>query len=136
AVVANLGDSQESFNLTLFYDAILIQTLPLTLPAHTNSTIAYRWNTTNLQPGIYRLWANVTVLEGEITTENNKFEDATITVKASFPIYDLLTLLILPLAAASLVLLMLIIFYGYLKRRKRRKKRPKHSYAIIVHPRT
>ena len=133
AVVVNFGDLEESFDLTIFYDGVLLQTLPLTLTAHTNVTVVYTLDTSSLKPGIYRLWANVTILEGEINVENNRFEDATITVLAVFRPYDLITFLIPLSAIAGLVLLSIIVFYSYLRRRKRRKKRRK-GYTVFVYP--
>ena len=133
AVVVNLGDSKESFDLTIFYDEVLLQTLHLTLTAHSSVTVVYTLDTSSLKPGIYRLWANVTILEGEINVENNRFEDATITVLAVFSPHDLITFLIPLSAIAGLVSSFIIVLYSYLRRRKRRKKQRK-SYAVFVYP--
>jgi hypothetical protein len=134
SLVANLGDSEEAFNLTIFYDETLITEFPLSLPSHAQQTITYQWNTTNVTAGIYRVWGNITILENESNTENNLFENGTLTVKTLFPIQTLLEFLI-PLAiVAGLSILAVILFYIIIRRRRRRKKKTlKRSYALIVH---
>jgi len=134
SLVANLGDSEEAFNLTIFYGEALITEFPLILPSHAQQTVTYQWNTTNVTAGIYRVWGNITILENENNTENNLFVDGTVTVKTLFPIQTLLEFLI-PLAiVAGLSILAVILFYIIIRRRRRRKKKTlKRSYALIVH---
>ena len=133
AIVANLGDTPEDFNLTIFYDRTLILNMPLTLPAYTNKTVIYFWNTTNVAPGMYRLWANVTILECETDIENNKFEDGTITVMGIFPFYKLLILLIPLGLIAGMVAILFALSYIFIRRRRRKRKELKKSYAVIIH---
>ncbi len=136
SLVANLGDSEEAFDLTIFYGETLITEFPLNLPSHTQRTITYKWNTTNVDAGIYRIWGNITILENERDTANNRFVDGTIIIKTLFPVQTLLEFLI-PLAiVAGLSLLALILFYIIIRRRRRRRKKTlKRSYTLIVHKR-
>jgi hypothetical protein len=133
AVVADLGDFPETFNLTIFCEKKLIAEFTVNLQPHTEEAMTYIWNTSNVTPGVYKIWGNVTILENEINTENNFFENGKVTIKAPLPIQMLLEFLI-PLAiVACLTLLALILFYIVARRRRRRRKRPKRSYALIVH---
>ncbi len=132
AIVANFGDLPESFNLTLLYDGYIIKVIPIfSLPAHSQRTVTFEWNTTSVLPGTYKLRANVTILESETNIENNRFEDAYITIMAISPIYAWLAFLI-PLAAiASLALLLLILLF-LSRRRRRRKPRKRQPYTVLV----
>jgi hypothetical protein len=133
AVVADLGDFPETFNLTIFCEKKLIAEFTVNLQPHTEEAMTYIWNTSNVTSGVYKIWGNVTILENEINTENNFFENGKVTIKALLPIQMLLEFLI-PLAiVACLTLLALILFYIVARRRRRRRKRPKRSYALIVH---
>jgi len=133
AVVADLGDFPETFNLTIFCEKKLIAEFTVNLQPHTEEAMTYIWNTSNVTPGVYKIWGNVTILENEINTENNFFENGKVTIKAPLPIQMLLEFLI-PLAiVACLTLLALILFYIVARRRRRRRKRPKRSYALILH---
>jgi len=84
-VVMNFGSSPETFNLTLFVDSNIIHARSIVLlPSYSQKIITFKWNTTNVESGVYTLAANITVLEGEIDTENNDFTDGKMTIKPAF----------------------------------------------------
>lgn len=84
-VVMNFGSSPETFNLTLFVDSNIIHARSIVLlPFYSQKIITFKWNTTNVESGVYTLAANITVLEGEIDTENNDFTDGKMTIKPAF----------------------------------------------------
>lgn len=131
ATVQNLGDVPESFNLTIYYDANLVQTITIeSLAPNTTLLLTTMWNTKNVEPGTYVLNANATILPNEVNTKNNFFEDGQVSIR---PYYEmLLWLLLIP----SLIGLALIALLLLLLLRRRRRKRPTAmlTYAILSHP--
>jgi hypothetical protein len=131
AMVLNLGDVPESFNLTIYYDTNLVQTITIeSLAPNTTLLLTTMWNTKNVEPGTYVLSANATILPNEVNTGNNFFEDGQVRIG---PYYDmLLWLLLIPslLGLALIALLLLLLL------RRRRRKRPTAmlTYAILSHP--
>jgi len=131
AMVLNLGDVPESFNLTIYYDANLVQTITIeSLAPNTTLLLTTMWNTKNVEPGTYVLSANATILPNEVNTENNFFEDGQVSIRPYYEI--LLWLLLIP----SLIGLALIALLLLLLLRRRRRKRPTAmlTYAILSHP--
>jgi hypothetical protein len=129
AMVLNLGDVPESFNLTIYYDANLVQIITIeSLAPNTTLSLATMWNTKNVEPDTYVLDANVTVLPNEVNTENNFFEDGQVSIGPNYeiPLWLLLIPFLIGLALIALLLLLL----------KRRRKRPTAmlTYAILSHP--
>jgi len=135
AVVANFGNTSETFNLTLFYDSNIIQVIPVvSLPAHSHETRLYQWNTTDVAVGTYKVRASVTILEGEVNNENNNFDDGYVAIQTFEVInmhralvYLVFSMFILALIA-SLLLLLLICYF-----RRRRKKLPRRNYIAVAH---
>jgi len=128
-VVTNCENSLENFNLTLFYDSNTINVIPIvSLPPYSQKTITFKWNTTNVKPGAYTLTANVTILEGEINTENNNLTDGKITIKPIFTSsYWTITTSFL-IGIAVLILLMILLCL----RKNKEKKLPQHYYALVL----
>ena len=88
AVLNNGTINVQGFNVTINYDNITIGTQAVSdLPPATEIELMFHWNTTGLAPGDYMIWANATILNGEDLTENNRFDDAIITLVIE-PIYD------------------------------------------------
>jgi len=81
--VANLGNSTETFDLTLYYDnnVITVQTINDLAP---NATLDLNlfWNTTNVAAGHnYTISAFASTVWNETNTLNNEFTDGSIQVK-------------------------------------------------------
>jgi len=137
AIVANLGNMSESFNLTLLYDSYVIQVIPvISLPTHSQETILHEWNTTDVASGTYKLRASATILEGEVNTENNSFDDGYITIQTAEAISARHVLVYLMLFMVVLAVIASLVLFLLLYHLKRRKKPPRRYYTVIVHPRS
>jgi len=78
----------ESFNVALNSDNVTINTWTvLGLLAKTEIQLIFEWNTTDVAPGDYMIWANATILNGEENYENNRFDDGIVTLVIE-PIHD------------------------------------------------
>jgi hypothetical protein len=132
ATVQNLGDVPESFNLTIYYDANLVQTITIeSLAPNTTLSLTTMWNTKNVEPDTYVLSANATILPNEVNTENNFFEDGQVSIRPDYeiPLWLLLIPFLIGLALIALLLLLLL-----LKRRRRKRPTAMLTYAILSHP--
>jgi len=79
--VANLGDFDETFNVTVHAGMLKIGDQDsLHFYAHTNRTLDFIWNTSGLSPGDYTLWAFAEHVPGEINTGNNYFVNGAVTL--------------------------------------------------------
>jgi len=132
AMVLNLGEVSESFNVTVYYDAHLIQTITVESLAP-NATLSFTttWNTKNVEPGTYVLNANATILPSEVNTVNNFFQDGQVSIRPNYeiPLWLLLIPFLIGLALITLLLLLLL-----LKRRRRKRSAAMSTYAILSHP--
>jgi hypothetical protein len=81
--VSNLGDITETFNVSLYYNDMLIDTiLTENLNAHANKTLTFIWNTAGVEPcNYYNITAKVDVLPGEANTTNNILVDGKVKIK-------------------------------------------------------
>jgi len=79
--VKNYGNTTESFNLTLFYNLNVIKKTPIySLLPNAERTIAFEWDTSNVEEGTYTLSAYAEPVSGETNIDNNRLVDGTITV--------------------------------------------------------
>jgi len=100
-VAANLGDIQETFNVTTYYDENEIGTQTvIDLPANQNITLVFPWNTTGLQPCTnYTIKAEATQVPYEQNITNNIYIDGYVKIKmigdvngdGKIDIYDITT---------------------------------------------
>jgi hypothetical protein len=71
--VANLGDYTETFNVTVYANAIPIKNMTITnLPQTTATSITFLWTTTGLPLGNYTISAYAWPVPGEINVANNR----------------------------------------------------------------
>ncbi len=115
--VANQGTETETFDITVYYDNVIIETKSVTnLPSGASKTLTINWETTNVDPETYTIAAVASTITGEIDTTNNEFIGDTVTVTArEGPAVG-----ILPYVAAAVVAAVIIVaiaFY-FLKARK------------------
>jgi hypothetical protein len=135
---ANLGDFSETFNVTVYYDSNIIQVTPVVaLLPHSSKTSIVEWNTANVNPGVYRISANATIVKDDTNPDNNNFMDSSVTIVSAAAVsvpYWLLLIIFVGLAIiAGLAFFMLLLISYY---RRRRRKAPKGSrYVVLVHPR-
>ena len=71
--VNNYGDLREDFNVTLYANTTIIQTVSLSLEAHSTITLTFSWNTSELAKGNYTLWAYISPVQGEANITDNTF---------------------------------------------------------------
>jgi hypothetical protein len=139
-VAANLGTYTENFNVTVYYDRNIIQEIPIaSMLPHTSNTLAVDWNTTNVNPGVYPMSANATIVEGDINPNNNNFIDGQITItSAPVPARFILLPAILVLSLMGLGIMggatTLVLFAAYYLRRRKRKTGETPQYVIVSHP--
>ena len=77
--VANHGNFTETFNVTAYYDNTSIKTENVTALTPGNlTTLTFIWNATDVQPGIYTISANASIVEGETNTADNMLIDGTV----------------------------------------------------------
>ncbi len=77
--VANPGDSDENFDVTVTYDTTSIGTQSVTLASNDFTTVLFNWNTTGVDPNTYTITAEAILAEDEDLTNNEA--STTITVK-------------------------------------------------------
>jgi len=79
--ILNNGTFTETFNATIYYDRNEIETLKIELPAETNTTQSFIWNTTNIQTGSYIIKALATPVENERDPANNIYIVGIVTIE-------------------------------------------------------
>ena len=124
-VVKNLGDYEEFFEVTLFYDFIIIGGLVVKLEANAQESLVFHWETEGLQEGSYVLSAYASEVVGEENLENNLFVDGSVDIlaRARLPLVWLLWLL--PFLILIIILVAVWLYY----RRKRREEAKKEFYS-------
>jgi len=71
-IVKNKGTQTETFNVTSFYDATVLETQTVTdLPAGTQTSLTFNWNTTDVTPANYWVKAEASVVPDETDTLDN-----------------------------------------------------------------
>jgi len=131
AIVQNLGSVPESFNVTIYYDSNLIQTIPVeSLAPNSSLSLTTIWNTRSVQLGTYVLNANATILPDEVNTQNNYFEDGQVSIRpySEIPFWLLLIPFLIGLVLLALLLLLLLL------RRRKKRSTAMPTYVIISHP--
>jgi len=58
-------------------------TTVINLPPDSRTTLTYTWNTSNVDPKSYRIWAEASLVLGEVDTTDNTYTDGIIRVKKS-----------------------------------------------------
>jgi hypothetical protein len=95
-VVKNQGNFTESFNVTVFYDGNVIDTLLVEeLAANAERMLHFSWNTQNVAEGNYTIRALVSPVPGEESLENNLCIDGLVEVKA-LVVHDIVITYITP----------------------------------------
>ena len=89
--VTNEGDFTETFNVTAYYDDILIakntSCWDSPLASKDQKTLTFVWETTDIDVGTYAIKANATIIEEEENKTNNKLINGTVTIEA--PSHDI-----------------------------------------------
>lgn len=118
--VANHGNLQETFDVTVRYNETEIQTKTVRNLAEGNSTtLTFNWNTTNVPEGTYIISAAATV-EQEADPSDNELIGGTVTIRGE-PQTPISTHIIV-IAAAIMTIIAAIIVGIYVKMRKTETK--------------
>jgi hypothetical protein len=82
-VVANLGNATETFDVTLYANTTILKSQTITgLDPGENSIFTYGWNTTGLAPtSNFTIWAETSIILGDIDPTNNLFTDGYVYIK-------------------------------------------------------
>ncbi len=84
ATVKNEGNYVESFNVTAYYDANVVETLFVDgLAPNVETTLVFRWNTQNITEGNYTISARADTLPEEEETDDNVRYGSVVEVRAS-----------------------------------------------------
>jgi hypothetical protein len=95
-VVKNQGNFTETFNVTIFYDGNIIDTLLVEeLESNAQTMLHFSWNTQNVAQGNYTLSALASAVPGEENLENNLCIDGLVEVKA-LVVHDIAVINIIP----------------------------------------
>jgi hypothetical protein len=80
--VRNEGTVTETFEVSTYYDSILIETLQATsLGPHTEITLTFTWTTSGVPEGDYTISAVASTLLGETDTADNTYINGVVTIK-------------------------------------------------------
>jgi len=69
--VENQGDYTEKFNVIVYANTTIIQTITITLASESSIPIIFTWNTTGVAKGSYNITVNATAVPGENDTADN-----------------------------------------------------------------
>jgi len=70
--VANEGDMNETFDVTVYYDSSVVGTKNVpSLSSESNETLIFNWNTTGVPGGEYTIKAVANIVPGETNTADN-----------------------------------------------------------------
>ena len=82
-IVKNKGTQTETFNVTSFYDATVLETQTvIDLPAGAQTSLTFNWNTTDVTPANYWVKAEASVVPDETDTSDNTCLDGIIRLRA------------------------------------------------------
>ncbi|MBS7620638.1 hypothetical protein KEJ32_00700, partial [Candidatus Bathyarchaeota archaeon] len=132
-IVKNLGNATENFNLTVYYDASVLERLLVSmLHPGAEKKIELTWDTSGMSEGNYRLRAYAEPVLGEVNIANNVFEDGIVTIRKPPPTVSLF-LLILPILILLIIILVVIILYYLWKKKKTLTLKP--QIIVLSKPR-
>ncbi|MGD8565197.1 MAG: hypothetical protein PVF96_02485 [Candidatus Bathyarchaeota archaeon] len=102
--VENIGDFAETVNVTAYYDAIEIATVhDVALGVSEDDTVSIPWNTSGVSLGSYVISATVSVVEGEVNTDDNSMTDGTVQVVEETPLIHDVAVVDVLLSSASVI---------------------------------
>ena len=97
--VLNKGSQSETFDLTIYYDSVAIETRSVTeLSPFVEKTINFTWNTNSIKTGSYTISA-AAPLSGDTNPSDNTFVDGTVEIKGEKPseeVHDVAVLNVVP----------------------------------------
>lgn len=126
--VKNNGTLNESFNVTAYCDDNIIDTKKIpNLSAGFSIILPFEWNTDGVPTGNYTIWAETSVVEGDINPDNNKLimeDEFRVLWRQTFP-WELAA------AAGGIVLIIAATAVYFVKIRKSRPGRARVVSRIL-----
>ena len=84
--IANQGDFNETFNVTIYYDSVVIdKRIDVSLSVESTTTLTFTWDTKGVAAGTYAVSAEASVVPGETDTADNTYIDGTIKIASPSP---------------------------------------------------
>lgn len=118
----NLGEIEETFNVTVSYDSTEIETQTVTdLASDGSETLEFSWDTKDVAEGNYTITAVASEMSGEADTANNMYTNVFVVVTApasAFPIEYIIAIV------AVVVVVAIIGGVVFLLRRRRSRAKP------------
>jgi len=112
-VARNFGSVSESFNVTVYYDGTVIETLTIdSLEPDVEQSLSFSWNTSNVNEGVYTITASASRVSEETNITNNNYvvgQVRLIQSRAPISQRDLYILLWIILLLFLVVLLVLLV---------------------------
>jgi hypothetical protein len=113
--VKNIGIETETFDVKAYYGTTLIGTKQVAdLPSEEERNVTFEWDTSNVETGDHRIRAEA-ILESDANTQNNTFQDGTVTVSAGsggIPITIIIA------AVVGVVVVLGIVLFLLMRRRR------------------
>lgn len=85
ALVQNEGIVTETFAVSTYYDNILIETIPVTLAAHSHTNLNFTFETSTVSPGNYTITVSIPYLMNEADLSDNLYVDGVIEIRPKLP---------------------------------------------------
>jgi len=115
----NLGEIEETFNVTVLYNSTEIETQTVTdLASDGSETLEFSWDTKDVAEGNYTITAVASELSGETDTADNTYTNVFVVVTASASVFPIEYII----AIAAVVVVIVIIGVAVLLLRRRRSR--------------
>jgi len=124
AQILNYGVNTERFNLTVYANETVVQSIEITLSRWNSSIVTFTWNTTGVPYGNYIITATASQVPGETDTTDNIFVDGIVEVTEIMPVGGISIPvnkleLLAPYIALTVLLAVAVSTVVYVKKRKR-----------------
>lgn len=94
--VRNKGTATETFNVSTYYEALLIGNLQVSMLApEAETTLTFEWNTSDVGEGFYRISASAP-LPGDVNPLDNTYTDGTVQVRGKRQAHDIAVVNVIP----------------------------------------
>jgi hypothetical protein len=114
--VKNNGTATESFGVSAYYNSSLVGTLPVTLTSGSQVQVAFSWNTSSVEAGLYQISA-MAPLAGDVSPGDNALTDGSVQLMTPVPAVTPRALYVILLIILLLFLVALLAMF-VLRRRK------------------
>ena len=115
--VMNVGEYDETFDVTVYYDSEAIDTRTnVMLESGSKETLLFSWDTSGVAADEYRIKAEATVVEGETKTANNVRISYSLTEVQEVPAPDVL--LYVGVGIAAVVIVAVLVYFLKIRKPK------------------